>query len=358
VRALVALLALSLGCGKLRGFGGDVPPLATFQLEVTGDLTTVSQPEQPVASLDVALIWGAPWLSELICVLPPESDAMAAVLAAGCRDPFGFVPLLVEAVAPVEPNVPTELSLYTLPSADTLVGALGSRVAYASIIVFDDHDASGTLELGMPHDTPSGEDDRGNVVVDYIATYDLVYGASFNSMTEPDQRLAYREGSFDRAAAFYPRHGCGDPLRGFSIVAAGGFSAADGIAAAMRGELPSEDPATCEEAAPASAAVGVQLRKPDEVRESICTEPYDITARYHKPPAQAPDFTARVVACGHIPDFGDASANMIQAVVSGRSDDPCKSLTHYVLRGCFDGPVCAVPDWDLTANPPSWWPCH
>jgi hypothetical protein len=358
MRGGLALIAMCLGCDKLHGFGGDVPPLVTIQVEATGDVTTVIPPGQSAPSLNVALIWGAQWVSELICILPPESDAMAAVLAAGCRDPFGFVPLRVAAVAPAEPNVPTELSLYSLPSADTLVGTLTSRVAYASVIVFDHHDASGTLELGMPDHTASG-DDGGDDMGDYMATNDIVYGASFNSMTEPDQRLAFREGSFNVAAAFYPRHGCGDPPLGFSIVAAGGFSAAAAIAAAMQGELPSEDPTTCVESAPASASIQVQLRKPDDVRESICAEPDDITARYLQPPVQAPDLTGgRVRACGHIPDFGDASANMIQVVVSGRSDDPCKSLTHYVLRGCFEGPTCTFPDWDYTATPPSWWHCQ
>ena len=48
---------------------------------------------------------------------------------------------------------------------------------------------------------------------------------------------------------------------------------------------------------------------------------------------------------------------MIQYVVSGRSDESCMGLTHYVLRGCRNDPLCAQPQWDITKTPPSWWPC-
>ena len=48
---------------------------------------------------------------------------------------------------------------------------------------------------------------------------------------------------------------------------------------------------------------------------------------------------------------------IIQLVVSGRSDDPCRSLTHYVLRGCREDPTCDVPEWDFTMAPPRWWQC-
>jgi hypothetical protein len=46
----------------------------------------------------------------------------------------------------------------------------------------------------------------------------------------------------------------------------------------------------------------------------------------------------------------------MQLVISGRSDDSCIGLTHYVLRGCRDDVLCQPPRWDITATPPTWWP--
>ena len=59
-----------------------------------------------------------------------------------------------------------------------------------------------------------------------------------------------------------------------------------------------------------------------------------------------------------IPSFDASSqSNLLQLVVSGLPTDHCKGLTHYTLRGCREDVSCAVPDWDFTANRPSWWPC-
>src|SRR5262249_1981736 len=136
------------------------------------------------------------------------------------------------------------------------------------------------------------------------STHDLVYGASFVTMTEPDVRLAFREGSFDRTAAFYPRAGCGDPLPSFSLVSAGGFSAADAFAAQLRGELPKEDPASCLEQA-ADTIVTVAFRPPAQLHEVACEErATDSSIRYREPPADMPDFTNRTSACAKVPDLG------------------------------------------------------
>jgi hypothetical protein len=349
-RAAFAAIVLA-GCGGLTGFGGEVPPLATVQVVTTG--TTTEQP----AHLQVALVWGAQWLIEPLCILPPESDEVAAVLVRGCRDPFGFVPDRVGANNAIEPGIVTELPLFELPATDVLVGDLTARVAYASVVVYDDRDVDGTLDL-----TRASRPDDGGLAGDMppVST-DLVYGASFSSMTTPDQRLAFREGAFNSSAAFYPRAGCGAPPPGFAIVTAGGFSASEAIAASLRGELPREDPATCTEVKPEVATITVSLSStpPAAVRETACTERLvDSSTRYREPPAAPLDLTDRAFACANIPDFGTGRATgIIQLIVSSRTDDRCRGLTHFVLRGCADDPTCAEPAWDHSATPPSWWPC-
>ncbi len=353
----IVLGVLAGACGNVSGFGGAVPPLATVQVEVTGDFASVQAPGAGKPDLRVALVWGAQWLTEPLCILPPDDASVAAVIAAGCRDPFGFVPDRVAANTPLGPDGSATLALFDLPAADVMVGDVTARVAYASVVVYDDRDGDGTLTLGRPNRL--GGRDNGPPDMQATSTLDLVYAASFVSMTEPDTRLAFREGGFNEAAAFYPRSGCGDPLPSFSLVSAGGFSAADAIAAELSGNLPAEDPASCSEVS-TEAPVSLTYRSPAELHEVACEERVtDSSIRYREPPADAPeDLTNRTIACAKVPDFGSGKANgMIQLAISGRTDDSCVGLTHYVLRGCRNDALCEVPMWDITATPPTWWPC-
>jgi hypothetical protein len=347
------------GCGNLTGFGAEAPPLVTFTVMVTGDLGPLRPPNVPNnCALRASLVWGAQWLTEPFCILPAESDAAAAVIAAGCRDPLGFVPARVAANVPVTIGTPASVSLLDLPSADVMVGDVTARVAYGSIVVYEDCDNSGTLELATPHRLPRGG--RGPEEDDTLDSADVVYGASFVTMTAPDQRVAYREGAFDMAGAFYPRSGCGAPLTpGFSVLAAGGFSKDEAVAATIAGRLPAEDPATCSELRADAAVFTLAVQAPAGVREVSCVERNnDSTVRYRQPPDQAPDLTGRLSACTHLPSFDSGGmSSLIQLVISGRTGDRCQGLTHYTLRGCRENVACPVPDWDFTANPPAWWPC-
>ncbi len=346
----IALVALA-GCGDLQGFGGAVPPLARIHAEVTGT--------PPVGTnLNLALVFGEQWLVEALCILPPENAAAATALAAGCRDPFGFVPARVIATQPVTPNEPTELDLFALPSTDLLVGDLTARIGYASLVVYDDHDDDGTLTLGRPNrfDGRGGAPPMGTDLPTDVR--DIVLGASFVGMTTPDQRIAFREGAFV-ASGFYPRAGCGDPPPAFSVLAAGGFTAQAALAATLNGTLPAEDPATCAESALPDVTVTVPITDPTKVLELKCTErTTDSSVRYVEPdPTEAaPDFTERTTACVHLPSFG-APSDTIELIVTGRTDDSCVGLTHYVLKGCREDPNCADPDWDHSLAPPTWWPC-
>jgi hypothetical protein len=346
-RGVVAALALA-GCGDVVGFGGTPTPLATIQVATSGDVPAG-------ATLRAALVWGAQWLPEPFCILPAESDAAAAVISAGCPDSFGFVPARVGASAPVGQS----LKLFDLPAADVMIGDVTARVAYGSLVVFDDRNGSGTLELrraafapdegqapdaGVPDGGPQGP-------------ADVVYGASFVSMTQPDQRLGYREGGFDAGAAFYPRSGCPAPPPGFSLLAAGGFTAQAALSAALSGTLPAEDPATCATAT-LDTTVTVAMRAPADVAQLACQRGSGGTTRYRAPPSDAPDLAGRTWACAHLPRLGSGSASdMLQLVVAGPPDNACKGLLHYTLRGCNNDPTCATPAWDRTASPPSWWPC-
>lgn len=363
--AVAALaLASALGaCGDLENFGGAAPPLATITVTATGDFAAVHLPDTGEADLHVALVWGEQWFPEPLCFLPPESPEVAEVVAAGCRDPLSFTPTRVTAVAPLVPGEPVSLSLSALPAADLMVGTVAARVGYASFVVFDDRDHDGVMQLPRPQrlggngpgEMMPPEEPPGPAV-------SVVYGASFVSMTQPDTRLAFREGEFIESG-FYPRHGCGAPLPAFSLLSAGGFSLPAAIAATAAGMLPAQDPATCREIPADDVAVEIPLRPVPEVREVACEQRRDDSSvRYREPPVDAPDFSDRTYACAAIPNLGGepiAPEGTVQLVVSSRDGAPCKSLTHFTLFGCDENTTlqCDAPEWDLRANPPAWWPC-
>jgi hypothetical protein len=363
VRVVVAAAALGalggLGCGDLQGLGGSAPPLATMTVTVPTDPGVAGE------HLQVALVWGMQWLPELLCsgLVPPEGSD-APVLAAGCRDPFGFVPLRVETNAAVTVGEPTELALTDLPGADVLVGTLDARVAFGSFVLYDDRDQTGNLELARANRlgfAGPGSDDAGSNTP--TETRDVVLGASFITMTAPDTRLAYREGAFV-PSAFYPRAGCSDPPPAFSIAGAGGFTAQSAIAATIAGMLPPEDPAQCSDGPLAATPVTVTpiaaTAPTMELAELACTEnTADSSVRYREPDTDSPDLTDRQTACVHVPTLGGSATtpSQIELIVTGRSEDSCAGLTHYVLKGCREDPNCESPDWDHSLAPPTWWPC-
>src|SRR4029079_5401531 len=115
-------------------------------------------------------------------------------------------------------------------------------------------------------------------------------------------------------------------------------------------------------AAPSDATIEIGARAPADVQEVGCDERTDDSSvRYREPPVEAPDLASRMMACAHLPSFdttgGGLASDLVQLVISGRSFDRCKGLTHYTLRGCREDVNCPIPDWDFTANPPAWWPC-
>jgi hypothetical protein len=116
---------------------------------------------------------------------------------------------------------------------------------------------------------------------------------------------------------------------------------------------------TCSEHALDELTVQIPLRPVAEVREVRCRgRSADSSVRYRDPDPDMPDFTNRELACAGVPDFGTGTAaGLVQLVVSSRSDEPCKQVTHYVLRGCEEDAACPLPEWDLTNSPPAWWPC-
>ena len=204
----MATIVWLLSCGKLVGLNAPVTPLARIHVQVTGDVTPLipSRAADRAPELRAALVWGKQWQPEPLCVLPAASDAAAVVLKAGCPDNFGFVPNLDAADAVVAPDGNATFELMNAPSADVMVGDITARVVYASVYVYDDRNGNGTLDFnhqdgfrgvggGGPGEGEGGQGGGGTGVPSADAgpspDNDIIYGASFISMTLPDQRLAF-----------------------------------------------------------------------------------------------------------------------------------------------------------------------
>lgn len=358
----IVCLACSSACGKPTGLGGPVTPLAQIHVQTTGDLAPppidggVLDAGVAGPPLRVALVWGLQWLPEPFCLLPPESPEAAQVIAAGCPDSFGFVADRVGADVAIQPDVPTTIDLISLPGADVMVGDLTARIAYASIVVYQDRNGDGVLDLRHPPQQRR----RGESPSDASGPPDIVYGASFVSMTAPDQRIAFREGGFNPSLAFYPRVGCPDPPAGFSILSAGGFSPQEALTSALVGQLPAENPASCGTAG-LEQTILVALQASTDLRQLACTANDSGGVTYYREaPANPPSLVGRAWACTGFPHLpGDTAAPPAgqQLVVAGAADQPCRYTFHYTLRGCGNDPACATPNWDITGTPPTWWPC-
>jgi hypothetical protein len=329
--------AALVGCGDLQGLSpADLPPLVTIHVRATGDLDAVRRPSDRPPRLRATVLWGEPWLPDASCLPPIENPDHAAVVQSGCGDLLGFKRGFdIVTDMPVAADGTAAIDLYSLPAR--LYGDMYSQIAYGSVIVYDDG--------------------NGNDILDPFSGEDIVYGASFSSMTQPDTRIAFRHGEFDARSAYYPRRGCQPPPEGYSQVSASGFTLQDAIDAQARGELPMQDPAQCRQD-PLDRELVVPLRSPDGLEELACFPfPY-----YVSPPLPQlfPDGVDLKMACTSIPDRGTGRAHgrwqlLMTTTLPRDYLAGCRTIQHMVLRGCQDDPLCVVPDWDVPA--PDWWPC-
>jgi hypothetical protein len=143
--------------------------------------------------------------------------------------------------------------------------------------------------------------------------------------------VVLREGGFVSGSNFYPTPGCDPPPPGFSILQAPPYS---------------------DEQPPAGGCVVRDLEAPVELA------PLDF--------GQSFDFSCRAVQRGSrvFPPEGDQRPPAaVHTFCLGRNilgmfpDGPCPRLIVFALKGCQTDLLCPKPEWDVSAAPPSWWPC-
>lgn len=400
--AVAGVLAIAGCTAELTGLDADATPLAELQVRVTGDLTALRPADTLTETprLRLGLLWGAQVQADPFCLPLPGDVSMTAVRAAGCRDPFGFSTSRLGPSVPVELGQLTRLPLMDLPLADLLIGDLTARIAYASVVVYDDRNGNGVLDLWRATEFPSGDTmgpgkggpGGGSMATDpapVVEKLDLVYAASFVSMTQPDRRLAYREGGYDGLSFYYPRWGCPEPPKGFSIVGAGGFDLIALITGLFKPgasgvTLPQMASESCSSTDLASGVLELALQLTPTFQDLICAQRVGSgmnsgmidsgSVTYREPPIKALPLNEVSWVCAPVAQGGSAGKGgigqegsagstalgqpkpaIVEMIVSGLPGG-CRSLTHYIPRGCSTDPYCDQPEWEPAA-PPAWWPC-
>jgi len=304
---LLGALAI-VGCGDGVHQSTDIgEPIAVLHGNILSGPPTSASPD----ALRAALIWAA---------LPPEMEACADRAAdlgeiVNCFSSAGLQPEFASNDVALEPVFPSsfDIPLHHLPAPSALTGTPGALFGYAILVAYEDGNDNRMLDLVSPEATSS---------------VDTVLGSTMTGAPDTtDSFLVYREGRLSPIWKMFGFIGCSEPPSGFSVV--------------QVTMLPTHEIA-CVIHHTADAALTITFDDSQETRQLIC-EPLPQLSNY---PESAPP-AGTTVTCR---DSGSLSF----VVDASRY---CPQTQYYDLIGCDSDLLCEVPEWDLSAAPPAWWPC-
>jgi hypothetical protein len=312
-RLLLPLMLVACQDGVVHGLEVGSEPLLVLHGHV--DLASLPR-SHGNAPLLGALIWAAVPTVSSICLTFSAPEIRPA-----CPDPYGVYLGDVEQSAPVSSEGDFDLAIAHLPRASVSVGDEVTRVAYGSMVVVEDVDGDGQIDLSDPDF--SSPPDRGH--------RDQVVAATFHHLRAPQQRVIFREGGFREDSTFYPAPGCGAPPLGFSV-----------------GTFP---PYTDAPAPPGSCSFGdagqtitVPALATDDADALECRRLQHWQFVGEVSPDDRPPRRATVCL----------GPDLLADIPEGR----CPFLRVDALVGCAEDPFCPHPDFDHRGHAPSWWPCH
>lgn len=354
---VAGLVSLASACGSsVSGLGTEQPLLATVRGQVT------APDGRPGVALRVGVLWsGVPVFVPYCHAYGPTpldpGRRIPGPAAEGCTDPFAVVPGVMGPSVPLDPSGAFAIPIRQVPPATVMVGVPESRVAYGSIVVFADQDGDGDLDFprscrgggGGPGNNGSAdaavssaadagsELDPEDLEDEAERRGEALYGDSFHTLTSTGIRVVYVEGSLDTSSYYYPAPaGCTEvPPAGFSTWLTG--STLDPHASCRVRDI--GEPV--EIVARAAPDLDSTLRCVPGDRQTF---PRELNERSG---ANLLDLTRFTVDCLDDGTF---------VVVDRRCT--CREVRTYPLAGCRDEVDCPVPEWDLRADPPEWWPCE
>jgi hypothetical protein len=311
------LAALACACsGSVHDTSVASTPLVVVHGRV--DRAALERPH-PEAPLVGAIFWAGMPSVNPVCLLYDDRPELADV----CPDPYGVFLAGPSPAVPVAADGSFALALDTLPDARLSVGDAAARITYGTLVVVEDVDGDGAAH---PFARKRGAD--------------TLVAAAFHHLRAPQARVVLREGGFVEGSLYYPAPGCAPPPPGFSVLTAPPY--ADGAAPAGGGCAVRDigDP------------VEVPPLSPELARAFVCREA-----------GIPPDRELIHRSSDMIPPLPDTTAvclgrDLVAITAKPGAGISCPVLLTFALKGCFEDPVCAVPEWDDSARPPAWWPCH
>jgi hypothetical protein len=304
---VVWLVALTASCGDgVHSVSNLGEPLEILRARVEGR-PGEGVPEQRLAA---SLLWEAFPQALIACL--EQANGAEEVFA--CTTPQDFRSTLASNSTAYRLTSPSafEVPLHTLPSPRVLSGQGSSLLGLGALVVYDDGNQNGALDLVAPEATGSA---------------DTILAASLSGDGKHTTFVLYREGALSSLWKLFETFDCPEPGQGFSVLTMVEHSAA-------------ERECTVE---PAGAArIDVFFDDSRRVRELICEPPPTVSTFPVQPPP-----AAREITC-HFHD-------RLEFVIDPGSY--CQHEQAYDLSGCDQVVGCTQPDWDLTGEPPDWWPC-
>jgi hypothetical protein len=304
---LVPLLAV-VSCGDIHSTSSLGDPLVILDAQVEGQLPA----NISALLLRASLIWETQTPELLACLDRAETEDEVYA----CTTPEDFQPVQASRSVAIEPTFPAsfEVPLYLLPDLEMLSGQGDSLLGYGVLVVYEDGNQNMELDLVPPGATESA---------------DTILASGLPTDAHRRDLVVYREGELSPLWKLFanPPYGCSEPPQGFSILTRE-YHAATGYSCVVR-------PA-------AKATIPVHFEDSDGQRQLICEPGSNMNTYPSKPPL--PDWET---TC-HFHDTLEYVENPSWY---------CKYKQIYQLAGCEAYYGCVDPDWDLTGNPPAWWPC-
>ena len=318
-----AVLLSSLGCGGVNELGSEPEPLFHIEARFT---ELIPEPAGGFTNLRAGLMWAGvpvfvPYCFEYGTNPTKPLQMPTKVAKVGCRDIYKIVPGLMGPTVAVDPSAQSfRIPVTQLPSAEVLIGTLEQRMAYASIVVFDDLNGDRELDLSRGCGGFGGSSQPR----------EPIYASSFTDLKERQTRLAYVEGPFNLDSFYYPHPKCSQvPPEGFSIWEVDG-------AFVSEEECSIHDIYHPVELTPAT---------PTALRPLSCLQ-RDRESFPRAPRMQPPDED----------DVWECTEQGALAVAN--PDCHCPEVRVFTLSGCSDDLECEKPEWDVRETPPEWWPCE
>jgi hypothetical protein len=324
VAALPVLLAACSGVHDLN-FNSD--PLVVVHGHVDTTALVRTHPDVPLIG---ALVWAAVPVVNPVCVRFPDDPNIKAA----CPDPHGVFLGETEKTAPVADDGTFDLALFHLPAFSDSIGDSVTRIAYGTLLVAEDVNGDGNLDL-VPAPSRGGFEGPGMQPVNP----DLIVAASFSTLDAHQERLAFREGGWippclgagmmpPDCSYFYPSTCVDAPPLEFSVM----VTDPGGACTAVQAET---DTIVIEAAPFASAADGHAL--------NCRSVQADGTVRAPPADGDGPPGGNRQLVC------------LAPKVAAAVYPDICTFLRAYALSGCAQDPLCTAPEW-TTPIAPIWWP--